>query len=172
MSGHGAIMDVEHILHTLNQHGVDYILIGGMNFLFNHAGPITYDVDVFVNDTEANRVELNFALKDLQCEWGAQSDKWTIVPDDPKWLERQAMYCLTSPYGALDIFRSVKGLDDGFSACKARAELRSMPNGEFYYSLCDEDMLRSQECLELKEQKGERVKSLREAIAKKRKQNG
>src|SRR5205823_2541856 len=136
------------ILHTLNQNGVDYILIGGMNFLFNHSGPITYDVDIFVDDTPANRVELNYALKDLHCEWGESNDKWRAVPDDPEWLARQAVYCLTSPSGAIDIFRSVRGLEDGFAACKARAELRSMPNGEFYYSLSDEDMLRSQEALE------------------------
>lgn len=160
-------MDVEHILHTLNQHGVEFILIGGMNFLFNHSGPVTYDVDIFVNDTAANRIDLNFALKDLRCEWGETEAKWRAISDDPKWLETQNVYCLTSAFGPVDVFRGVKGLEDGFKACQERAELRSMPNGEFYYSLSDEDMLKCQEALELASRRHSRVESLKEIIARK-----
>src|SRR5579862_1431872 len=73
-------MDVERILRTLSQHGVDYILIGGMNFLINHSGPLTYDVDVFVRDTPENLRELNFALQELACEWGAGRKTGSACP--------------------------------------------------------------------------------------------
>ena len=157
-------MDVEHILHTLNQHSVEYILIGGMNFLFNHSGPITYDVDIFVNDTSANLIELNFALQDLHCEWGESEDKWGPISHDPNWLLKRTVFCLTSPDGPLDIFRMVKGLEDGFEASKVRAELRSMPNGEFYFSLSDEDMLHCQTALSPSERSSARVEALQKIL--------
>ncbi|HLX64233.1 MAG TPA: hypothetical protein VKX17_23375 [Planctomycetota bacterium] len=161
-------MDVERILRTLSQHGVDYILIGGMNFLINHSGPLTYDVDVFVRDTPENLRELNFALQELACEWGRGTEDWKRVPDDPRWLETQAVYCLASPHGAFDIFRAVKGLEDGFDACLARAQIRSLKDGEMYYSLSDEDMLRCQEALPESERKKGRVEVLRRAIEKRK----
>ena len=161
-------MDVEHILHTLNQHSVEYILIGGMNFLFNHSGPITYDVDIFVNDTSANLIELNFALQDLHCEWGESEDKWGPISSDPNWLKAQTAVCLTSPFGPLDIYRKVRSLDDGFDACKSRAELRSMPNGDFYFSLCDEDMLGCELAAEVSERNTSRIDALKKSIAAKK----
>lgn len=161
-------MDVEHILRTLNSHGVEYILVGGMNFLLNHTGPLSYELGLFINDTTPNRIELNFALQELGCEWGPGSDHWKAVPGDPQWLERQPVYCLTSPHGAIDIFRAVKGLEDGFDACKARAELRSMQDGEMYYSLSDEDMLRSQLALPETEIHKDRIETLKKSIEKRK----
>lgn len=55
---------------------------------------------------------------------------------------KQSVFCLTCPHGAINIFRSVKGLEDGFEACLTRAVLRTMPDGEGYYCLSDTDMLR------------------------------
>ncbi len=159
-------MDVEHILRTLNSHGVEYILVGGMNFLLNHSGPLSYEVGLFVNDTPANRCELNFALQELRCEWGPGMDHLKAVSGDPQWLERQPVYCLTSPHGAIDIFRAVKGLEDGYEPCKARAEVRSMQDGEIYFSLSDEDMLRSQLALPETEQIKNRIETLRTSIQK------
>jgi hypothetical protein len=37
-------MNVDEILRTLNQEHVDYLLIGGMNFLLRHLPELTYDV--------------------------------------------------------------------------------------------------------------------------------
>ena len=161
-------MDVEQLLRTLSQQGVDYILIGGMNFLINHGGPLTYDVDVLIRDTPENRRELNFALQELRCEWGPAADDWKRVSNDPRWLETQDVYCLTSPHGALDIFRKIKGLNDNFDTILSRAQLRSMQDGEMYYSLSDEDMLRCQEALPETARKNDRIATLRAAIEKRK----
>ena len=48
-------MNVDTILDTMNRNMVDYILIGGMNFLLRHAPVITYDVDLWIKDTSGNR---------------------------------------------------------------------------------------------------------------------
>jgi len=44
-------MNVDAILDSLNAQGVDYILIGGMNFLLRHVPELTFDVDIWVNDS-------------------------------------------------------------------------------------------------------------------------
>ena len=133
-------MDIEHILRTLNEQSVEYIVIGGKSLLPTTPSPLACDVGVLINDTPANRTELNFALQELGCQWGPTADTWKPVSDDPVWLERQPVYCLTCPHGSLDIFRAIKGLEDGYDACKSRASIRSMQDGEMYYSLSDEDV--------------------------------
>ena len=44
-------MNVDQILETFNRGGVAYILIGGMSFLLRRAPVLTYDVDVWIEDT-------------------------------------------------------------------------------------------------------------------------
>jgi hypothetical protein len=38
-------MNIDHILQTFNTCEVDYLLIGGMNFLLRHEPVLTYDID-------------------------------------------------------------------------------------------------------------------------------
>ena len=45
------IENIDHILATLGRHQVDYLLIGGVNFLLRHAPVLTYDVDVWIEGT-------------------------------------------------------------------------------------------------------------------------
>jgi len=157
-------MDVDHILDTMNRHSVECLLIGGMNFLLRHAPVLTYDVDLWIADTPANRRRCEAALAALQAEWGATEDDWGPVAARPAgWLDCQALYCLTSPAGAVDIFRAVKGLDD-WAAAYARAVSGVTAGGIAYRGLSDADMLRSQEALPAAEQKPERLLRLRQAL--------
>ena len=48
-------MNVENIFGTFNTCQVDFILIGGMNFLLRHAPILTFDVDLWIDDTAENR---------------------------------------------------------------------------------------------------------------------
>ena len=47
-------MDVHLILQTFNAHRVDYLLIGGMNFLLFHEPVLTFDVDLWIDDVPEN----------------------------------------------------------------------------------------------------------------------
>lgn len=51
-------MNIDRILTELNSANVDYLLIGGVNFLLRHHGPLTYDVDVWICDSEENRISV------------------------------------------------------------------------------------------------------------------
>jgi hypothetical protein len=157
-------MNVDQILKSLNDQHVDYMLIGGMNFLIRHIPELTYDVDIWVLDDADNLARLNRALEDMGAEWGRTDADWKAVPQDSRWLRAQNVFCLTTKFGALDIFREVRGLEGQY----AQSKIRSIPSrtaaGVIFSGLSDDDMLACQEALDPQEQKEQRVKVLREAI--------
>ncbi|MCI0538417.1 MAG: hypothetical protein L0Z50_24690 [Verrucomicrobiales bacterium] len=160
-------MNVDEILSALNHEQADYLLIGGMNFLLRHAPELTFDVDVWVRDDAANLERLNRALKRLDAAWGPTEKQWAPVPDDWRWLRRQACFCLTTRHGALDVFREVRGLAGRFAECKAAGIVSRTATGVSFIGLSDGDMLASQEALPEAERKPHRMDLLREAIRKK-----
>lgn len=162
------MLDVDAILAQMNALEVDYLLIGGMNFLLNHRPEITYDIDLWVADPPSNRAALSVALAELRAEWGPTEATWGPTPVDSQWLSRQMVYCLTTRHGALDIFFDLRGLEGRYLECKAAAALRKTAAGTPYLSLSDEHMLICQEALTDGEQKVSRMTILRTAIAARR----
>jgi hypothetical protein len=163
-------MNVDEILRALNKEQVDYLLIGGMNFLLRHEPELTYDVDVWVRDDASNLERVNRALRTLDAEWGATDKDWGGVPNDWRWLERQACFCLTTKHGALDVFRDVRGLEGRFAECRTAAVPSKTQQGISYLALADEHMLACQEALPEYEQKAKRVTTLRRVIEQRRKE--
>ncbi|HYF48005.1 MAG TPA: hypothetical protein VEJ63_01265 [Planctomycetota bacterium] len=160
------MLKIDEILQTLNDYGVDYILIGGVNFLINHEMINTQDVDVWIADDEENHKKLLAALRKMGAAWGPTEREWKPVAENTNWIKKQPVLCLTTDLGALDVFRFVKGLDD-YQASKQRAALKHTAAGVKFLSLSDEDMLRCQEVLDPREQKLDRMRTLREAIVRK-----
>jgi hypothetical protein len=159
-----AVMNVDHILGTFNQHGVSYLLIGGMNFLLRHLPVTTYDVDLWIEDQPANRLQCEAALAALDAEWGQTDADWGPVARLPAgWLDRQGVYSLNSPHGAIDVFRSVHGLPD-WPTVAARAIPESTQGGIAYHGICDEDMLQCQLALDPGAQNQTRVTYLRSKV--------
>ena len=158
------LMNVDRILATMHDQGVRCLLIGGMNFLLRHEPVLTYDVDLWIEDTEENRRRCERALASLDAAWGATEAEWKPVAELPTgWLSRQPVFALTTAHGAVDIFRSLAGLSD-WQASFADAPLECTAAGTPYRGLSDRDMLRCQEALDPSECKLERVRKLREAL--------
>ena len=157
-------MNVDAILQALNEEQVDYMLIGGMNFLLRHLPELTFDVDIWVRDTPDNLNRTNRALQRLGAEWGATDREWRPVPADPSWLQRQGCFFLTTKHGALDIFRDVRGLEGRYEECKAVAVGSKTGTGVKFAALSDVHMLACQEALAPHEQKPKRMETLRQAI--------
>lgn len=157
-------MNVDRILETFSAHQVAYLLIGGVNFLLRHAPVMTYDVDLWVEDSPENARRCEQALAALGAEWGASVETWQPVAErSPGWLDQQSVFCLTSHLGAIDIFRSVRGLPD-WQTCRQRAIACRTAGGVDYLGLSDEDMLRCQLALPEEERKQERIRALRKAL--------
>jgi hypothetical protein len=157
-------MNVDEILKALNTNGVDYLLIGGMNFLIHHLPELTFDVDIWVDDTPDNLGKLNRALKALEAEWGRTVAHWAPIPEHSGWLENQLVFCLTTAHGALDVYLDVKGLENQYQHCKQRAISSKTASGVQFLGLSDEDMLASQTALPTGQRKQKRMEVLREAI--------
>lgn len=160
------MLNADAILKEMNRWEVDCLLIGGMNFLLNHRPETTYDIDLWANPAEGNRALLSIALNELGAEWGPTDATWGRTPVDDAWLSTQSVYCLTTPYGALDIFFDVRGLEGRYAECAAAALGRRTAKETPYLSLSDEHMLICQEALSVAEQKLSRMNVLRAAIAK------
>ena len=157
-------MNVDEILTALQQEQVDYILIGGMNFLLRHVPELTFDVDIWVRDEAQNLACLNLALERLGAEWGRTESEWKAVPTDWRWLQTQGVFCLTTTHGALDVFREVRGLEGRYLECKVRAIRGCTATGIPFTGLSDQDMLACQEALPPAERKERRIQVLREAL--------
>jgi predicted nucleotidyltransferase len=46
-----AVQQIDDILRILNEHGVQYTLIGGVNFILQHESIATFDVDFWIEET-------------------------------------------------------------------------------------------------------------------------
>jgi hypothetical protein len=158
-------VNVDEILAALNRRGVDYVLIGGMNFLLRHKPVLTFDVDVWVADHDANLTALNLALGDLGAAWGRTEQAWGPVGADPAWLRQQDCFCLTTRHGAVDVFREVLGLEGRYAECKASAVRSQTASGVPYPGLSDPHMLECQLALEPGKRSQDRITTLRLAIA-------
>ena len=157
-------MNVDRILAALNAENTRYLLIGGMNFLIRHLPELTFDVDLWVEDTPENLAQVNRALLNLGAAWGPTEETWAPVPQDWRWLTRQSVFCLTTEHGAVDIFREVHGLEGKYQECRERAVGTSTSAGCAFLGLSDRDMLACQEALPESERKPRRIARLREAI--------
>jgi hypothetical protein len=153
-------MNVDAILQTFNAREVEYLLIGGMNFLLRHQPVLTYDIDLWVRDTPANLARCDAALQSLGAEWGPTEDAWKKVAEQPGWLSRQSVFCLTSASGAIDVFRTVTGLPS-WEEANERAYAGSTAAGVAYRGLCDEDMILCQLALPEGQQRHDRIAALR-----------
>jgi hypothetical protein len=157
-------MNVDAILRALNDEQVDYLLIGGMNFLLRHEPELTFDVDVWVADEQENLGRLNRALMALGAAWGPTEATWAPVPEDSGWLRRQMVFCLTTEHGALDVFRDVRGLEGRYRECRKAAVPGRTASGIAFAGLSDADMLTCQEALPEPQRKVRRMATLRRVL--------
>ena len=154
-------MNVDHILDTMNRHGVDYLLIGGMNFLLRHEPVLTFDVDLWIDDSAENRARCDAALRDLDASWGATEEAWGPIGRlGPDWLAQRSVHCLLTSAGPVDIFRAVTGLPD-WVVCAGRAVAAQTTAGVPYRGLADGDMLACQIALDPGARKLDRIRTLR-----------
>lgn len=159
-------MDSDRVFDCLNRHGVQYLLIGGLNYMLRHAPVLTFDIDIWIDDTAENRHRCEKALAELGAEWGSTDEDWgPVSAKSPGWLDRQGMFCLMSPSGAIDIFRSVRGLGD-WAESHLRSAAEATASGVRYHGISDEDMLRCQLALDENNRRRERVSSLNKILGK------
>jgi hypothetical protein len=158
--------NTDHILSTLNRHRVDYLVIGGFNFLLRHSPVLTYDIDVWIEDSADNRQRCEKALAELQAEWGMSDEDWgPVAARRTGWLEMQSVFCMTSANGAIDVFRSVEGMEN-WAVCRARAAAGQTASGIAFWGLSDADMLGCQLALPEGQRNQSRIRYLEDVLRK------
>lgn len=158
------MLNIDRILDTLNKHGVEYLLLGGVNFLLQHEPVLTFDVDIWIRDTAENRTRCAAALVSLDSEWGSSGADWRpVAQQDGDWLARQVLFCLTTTAGPLDVFRSVRGQPD-WEAAAQRSVVVVTGCAVACRGLCDADMLQCQLALPAGERRLDRIRVLQRCL--------
>ncbi len=158
--------DYRAIFQTLDLHGVDYLLIGGLNFFLLHQPVSTQDVDVLIRSSPDNVSRCESALCDMKAEWGSSDDDWELVCNKPSgWLNKQDVFCLLTKFGPLDIFLSVPGIES-FDSAKHRAIKYSYSSSNASHLVSAFDLLACQLAIPEQYRRRDRVKYLEELLQK------
>src|SRR3954470_5602635 len=97
------------MLSRLNDHGVEFVVVGGVAAAAHGSVRLTYDVDVCAPFTEANLSKVLAALRDLRPRFRMRPDRMP-VPDDPAYLSSFQMLNLLTDWGVIDLLREVEGV--------------------------------------------------------------
>lgn len=101
--------DPPRVFRTLNQHRVDYIVIGGWAVIAHGRVRTTLDVDFVADVARGNLERLAGALAELRAElWGMDAHLLGIELDADT-LASGANFTLTTDAGGLDFFNEVPG---------------------------------------------------------------
>lgn len=159
------MLNIDQIFKTLNDHQVDYLLIGGMNFFLRHRPDATFDVDIWIEGSPANRARCEAALIALRASWGRTEEDWKPVRERPAgWLDGASVFCLVTAHGDLDVFLSVKGLGS-WSESRRHAIPGATGAGVTYLGISDADMIACQQVLPEGERHQDRVSFLQRRLA-------
>jgi transcriptional regulator with XRE-family HTH domain len=102
-------LDPHPLLKALVEHGVDFVLIGGMAGLVRGSSYPTYDLDVAYARDEANLERLARALKELRVTLrGAPADLPFVA--DARSLANGSNFTFDTEFGMFDILGHVSGI--------------------------------------------------------------
>ncbi|HEX8689921.1 MAG TPA: hypothetical protein VF729_06740 [Solirubrobacterales bacterium] len=112
-------LQADRLLQKLSDHGVDFVVVGGMAGLAHGSAYPTFDLDVAYARDRANLERLAGALRELGVTLrGAPADLPFQL--DAETLARGANFTFDSPYGSFDILGDAAGMDS-YDSLRAEA---------------------------------------------------
>lgn len=105
-------LDFSALLHTLIEHGVDFIVVGGVSAVLQGAPVTTFDLDVVHARTPDNIDRLLLALRDLEAYYRGQGDR-RLTPG-PSHLNSPGHQLLMTRFGPLDLLGTI-GADHSYA---------------------------------------------------------
>lgn len=127
-----APFDLSRIVATLNRHGVDYLVIGGIAVLAHGNPRATFDVDVVADLRRTNLERLAGALAELNARLtGVDAHLLPVDPTNPDDLANGANWTMTTDAGRLDFFSEVPG-GRPYAELRGRAVLIETAAGSFH----------------------------------------
>lgn len=99
--------DVERILRSLAEHGVDYVVVGGLAVQTHGHTRTTFDIDIYPRPSRANLERLAAALNEL-CSRVLNKDSEGLEIS-ASMLPRATMWQFDSAHGAIDVLHDAPG---------------------------------------------------------------
>lgn len=105
----GTPLQAHPLLRTLVDHGVDFVVVGGLAGLAHGSAYPTYDLDVAYSRDRENVVRLTAALEEIGVALrGAPADPPFQL--EAKTIEKGANFTFDSSYGSVDILGDAAGI--------------------------------------------------------------
>jgi predicted nucleotidyltransferase len=101
-------MKSDAIFRALAEHGVEYVLIGGLAAVAHGASLVTFDIDLCFRQDAANCERLAAALVELSAE--VYPYRTEPIPITPQLLAAHRIINFGTPAGRLDLLAEVPGL--------------------------------------------------------------
>ena len=102
----------EDVFRTLNEHGVDYIVVGGIAALMHSSPYPTFDTDVCPETSNANLGRLSQALEAMDARiFSDPVPEGLPFSSDPAFLRENPILNLITRYGRVDIILTPAGSD-------------------------------------------------------------
>jgi len=112
------------ICRVLVDHGVEFVIIGGMAARLRDTGHATIDIDICPSTDEANLSNLAAALQELGARLRVEGDPYGVPFDPhPDMLRQVAMMTLITEHGPLDLCFAPAGFPDGYASLNKRASI-------------------------------------------------
>jgi hypothetical protein len=124
VTGPSAPLDARELASTLNRHGVDYVVIGGVALQAHGHVRTTQDLDIVAAWTPENVQRLAGALRELGAELrGVDADLLGIDLGSPEELYRGGNFLMHTRHGDLDVFAvdQTQGAPQNYDDLRARA---------------------------------------------------
>jgi hypothetical protein len=109
-------LDTERLLAVLADHGVRYVLVGGMAAVVHGSPHVTFDVDVVPERSEDNLTRLSEALRAMHARvWTQVEPKGVPFGHSARTLGESNVWNLVTDHGRLDLTfvpSGTQGYDD------------------------------------------------------------
>lgn len=116
-----AALDPQCLFDVLDQHQVDYVLIGGLAAVLHGSTAMTNDADILPSDDTDNVERLAAALTDLGARLRVDGNPDGVAFEPhPSLIASMAMLNMTTTCGDLDLTFTPTGLD-GYPGVRDRA---------------------------------------------------
>ncbi|GBE24285.1 hypothetical protein BMS3Bbin02_00554 [bacterium BMS3Bbin02] len=112
------------VCRVLIDHGVRFVIIGGMAARLHDTGHATIDIDICPSNDKANLSNLAEALRELGARLRVEGDP-DGVPFDPHpdMLREVETMTLITDYGPLDLCLAPAGFPDGYPTLREHASI-------------------------------------------------
>lgn len=116
-----AALDPHCVFSVLDQHAVDYVLIGGLAAVLHGSTAMTNDADILPDADPANLERLGAALGELEARLRVDDNPDGVAFEPhPSLIASMAMLNLTTRCGDLDLTFTPAGLD-GYGGVRERS---------------------------------------------------